>query len=178
MKVAESIEQSGRRVGAHAWVAARLFEVTGRWSTTVDDPRARVRLGVASRRYGWHAELWHGLLPSVPHLGVDDLVAPDDLAPLLAEIDELDTSGGDAADGDADTGDAGTGTGTGHADTVKLATFADRVLPAVIDDLERHRAVTTPVTDGPTIRVLTLVLADLRADLQAFSSWSAPRSGG
>jgi hypothetical protein len=173
MKVAESIEQAGRRVGAHAWVAARLFEVTGRWSTTVDDPRARVRLGVASRRYGWHAELWHGLLPAVPHLGVDDLVAPpDDLAPLLAEIDELDT---------ADLGDRGddrTTAGDGDADTEKLTSLAGRVLPAVVDDLERHLAVTTPVTDGPTIRVLTLVLADLRADLQAFSSWSPPRSGG
>lgn len=156
MKVAETIEQAGRRVGGHAWGAARLFEVTGRWSTTVDDPRARAWLGAASRRYGWHAELWHGLLPAVPHLAVDELVAPpDELAPLMAELDGLD------ADRDA----------------ALLADAADRVLATVIDELERHRAVTTPVADGPTLRVLTLVLADLHADRQSISSWSPPRSG-
>lgn len=162
MKVAETIEQAGRRAGAQAWVAARLFEVTGRWSTTVDDPRARVQLGVASRRYGWHAELWHELLPAVPHLAADELVGPPEhLAPLLAELDGLD-AGDDAGE---------------DADVAKLTALVDRVLPAVIDDLAGHRALTTAVTDGPTVRVLALVLADLRADLQVFSSSSPLRSG-
>jgi hypothetical protein len=172
VKVAETIEQAGRRAGGHAWVAARLFEVTGRWSTTVDDPRARAWLGAASRRYGWHAELWHGLLPAVPHLAVSELVSPsDELAPLLAELDGVD---GPGATGDADRADGDDGA---DGRTARLAARTDRVLEAAIDALEQHRDATTPIADGPTLRVLSLVLADLRADRQSISSWSSPRSG-
>jgi hypothetical protein len=172
VKVAETIEQAGRRVGGHAWVAARLFEMTGRWSTSVDDPRARAWLGAASRRYGWHAELWHGLLPAVPHLAVDELVSPPDvLAPLLAELDGLDGLAG-AEDADRAGSDAPV-----DGRTARLADLTDRVLEAAIDELEQHRDVTTPISDGPTLRVLSLVLADMPADLQSISSMSPPRSG-
>ena len=176
MKVAETIEQAGERVGGHAWVAARLFEVTGRWSTSVDDPRARAWLGAASRRYGWHAELWHGLLPAVPHLAVGELVSPpDELAPLLAELDGLD--GFDGLDAHEDADRAGSDAPEDGGGTARLAALIDRALEAAMDDLERHRDVTTPIADGPTLRVLSLVLADLRADRQSISSWSPPRSG-
>ncbi len=32
----QTIEESGRRIGGHAWVEMRLFEKLGRWSGVVD----------------------------------------------------------------------------------------------------------------------------------------------
>jgi hypothetical protein len=157
--VAETIEQSGRRVGAHLWVASRLFEALGRWSGAVDDPRARSLLAVASRRFGWLAELWWGLLPGLLHLPAAELVAPPASAPdLAARLEQLD----DAPDGE------------------RIAGLIDDALPCVLADLDAHLAVTTPVTDGPTVRVIGLARADVQAMLDALSSWAAsrPRSAG
>ena len=157
--MAETIEQSGRRIGGHMWVASRLFEALGRWSGAVDDPRARALLATASRRFGWQAELWWGLLPGLPHLPSTELVAPPAWAPDLAvRLEQLD----DAPDGE------------------RIAALVDRELPQVLAALDAHLAVTTPVTDGPTVRVLWLARADVQAVLDALSSWAAsrPRSAG
>lgn len=159
VQVAETIEQSGRRIGAHTWVAARLFEALGRWSGTVDDARARAVLAAASRHFGWQAELWWGLLPGLAHLPATDLVAPPPTAAdLVVTLDALDTAPDDA----------------------RIAALVDDVLPRVLVDLDAHLAVTTPLTDGPTVRVLGLARADVQSTLDRLSSWAAsrPRSAG
>jgi hypothetical protein len=148
--VAESIEASGRHIGHHAWVEMRLFETLGRWSGTVSDPRARALLAAQSHHHAWHAELWHALLPALPHLPAADLVAPSEatseLVATLAELDE--------APAPAD-------------DVSRLAAIYRVALPRVTAAYRDHLARTTPVTDGPTIRALGLVLADLDADTRA-----------
>ena len=159
MQVAETIEESGLRIGAHTWVAARLFEALGRWSVTVDDPRARAVLATASRRLVWQAELWWGLLPGLPHLPAAELVAPPASLPdLVVTLEALDEA----------------------PDHQRVAALVDDVLSRVLTDLDEHLAVTTPVTDGPTVRVLGLARADVQAALDALSSWAAsrPRSAG
>ena len=159
MQVAESIEQSGRRIGGHTWVAARLFEALGRWSGTVDDARARALLATSSRRFGWLAELWYGLLPGLPHLPAAELLTPDDaMADLLVTLEALDDAPDDA----------------------RVGALVERVLPQVLDDLRAHLAVTTPLTDGPTVRVLDLAVAEVTATRDRLSSWAAsrPRSAG
>lgn len=150
--VAETIEESGRRIGGHAWVEMRLFETLGRWSGAVEQPRARVLLAAASRHHAWHAELWTGLLPGVPHLPAADLIAPDDgAAAIVSALDDLD---------DAPTDQ-------------RLAALVQVALPHVIDRYAAHLDVTVPVADAPTVRALRLALADVRADRDALAALAA-----
>jgi hypothetical protein len=189
----ETIEQSARRIGRHAWLEMRLFEVLGRWSGTVPDPRARAAFATHSRQHAWHAELWHGLLPAVPHLGAAELVAPDEAAAaIVAGLDALDAGGEGASaagdeggSGDDSAGD-GPGTDTSVADAPSLDTTAAltavyrEALPHLVRAYTDHLAVTTPVTDAPTIRVLRLVLGDLddeRASGDALIEAQASRAG-
>jgi hypothetical protein len=204
--VAETIEESGRRIGHHVWVEARLFEVVGRWSGTVDEPRARALFARQSRHHAWHVQLWHELLPGLPHVGPSQLVAPDgDRAALIADLealDDADRTGPDASSpagdrsrddaapagdrlsaddpatagatpaadasspaGDRPEPDAGADPGE---DAVARLTAVHRVaIPALVRAYEDHLERTTPVTDGPTQRVLRLVLADLAEDRAA-----------
>ncbi len=146
---AETIEESGRRVGGHAWVEMRLFEKLGRWSGDVDEPRARVLLAATSRRHARHAEVWLGLLPGLPHLPPADLVAPDDgAAAMVAALDDLDD--------------------TATAD--RVAALVHVALPQVIDRLTAHLERTVPVADAPTQRAIRLALADLENDRDALAA--------
>ena len=139
---AETLEESARRIGQHAWIEQRLFEILGAWVTAVPELEAKAVLATQSYHHAWHAELWHGLLPSVPHIHAPDLVTPAD-ATIAEQIDSL---------------AAATGT------VEKLAGLYEVVLPALIDAYTEHLERTTPVTDGPSIRALRLVLADEEAD--------------
>ena len=86
--VAETLEESARRIGRHAWLELRLFEILGTWVTAVPELEAKAVVADQSYHHAWHAELWHGLLPSVPHLHAPDLVVPAD--PTTAEqVDSL-----------------------------------------------------------------------------------------
>lgn len=151
---AETIEQSGRRIGHHAWVEMRLFEILGRWSGTVSEPRARALFASQSHHHAWHSELWQGLLPAVPHLPAADLVAPDPAdAQVVAALEAL-----DEPDNDEDP--------TAAAVT-RIAAVHGTALPHLATTYSDHLEQTTPVTDGPTIRALHLVLRDLADDRAA-----------
>jgi hypothetical protein len=146
--VAETIEASGRRIGHHAWIEMRLFETLGRWSGTVADPRAKALLASQSHHHAWYAELWHALLPALPHLAAADLVAQSEAtSELVAALAELDDAPRD--------------------DVARLTAIHRVALPQVAAAYRDHLALTTPVTDGPAIRALGLVLADLEADTRA-----------
>jgi hypothetical protein len=140
--VAEMLEESARRIGHHAWIELRLFETLGAWVTAVPELEAKAVLAAQSYHHAWHAELWHGLLPSVPHLHGPDLVVPAGPA-TAAQIDSLAEA-----------------TGT----VERLAGLYEVVLPALMDAYRDHLGRTTPVTDAPTIRALRLVLADEEED--------------
>ncbi len=152
--VAETIEQSGRRIGHHAWVEMRLFETLGRWSGTVRDPRARALFASQSHHHAWHAELWQGLLPAVPHLPAADLVAPEPAdAQVVAALEAFD-------DPDRDEDSV-------EATVTRLAAVYDATLPHLVTTYTEHLDRTTAVTDGPTVRALHLVLRDLADDKAA-----------
>jgi hypothetical protein len=140
--VAETLEESARRIGHHAWIELRLFELLGAWVTAIPELEAKAVVAAQSYHHAWHAELWHGLLPSVPHLHAPDLVVP--AGPATAEqIDSLAAAMGTVE---------------------RLAGLYDVVLPGLIAAYTDHLDRTTPVTDGPTIRALRLVLADEEED--------------
>ena len=165
--VAETIEESGRRIGHHAWVEARLFEVVGAWAGTVTEPRSRALFARQSAHHGWHVELWHGLLPALPHLADTQLVAPDSadaeiVASLAAFDDRPDTADTDAGDAPGSP-DASIAAGA----TDRLVALYRRALPTLLAAYDDHLAHTSPVADGPTMRVLRLVRTDLAEDIAA-----------
>ncbi len=151
IRVAETIEQSGRRIGQHAWIEMRLFEAIGAWVTSVPELEVKAVLAAQSHHHAWHAELWHGLLPSIPDLRTADLVAPADEA-TRAIADSLAEP-------------------LGPGETVaRLERLYRDVVPGLIATYRDHLDRTTPVTDGPTIRALHLVLTDEEDDLLAGES--------
>jgi hypothetical protein len=154
---AETIEESGRRLGGHAWVEMRLFEMLGRWSGDVDEPRARVLLAATSRHHARHAEMWIGLLPGLPHLPPADLVAPGEgAAAMVAALDELD---------DAPTTD-------------RLTALVAVALPQVIDRLAAHLDRTVAIADAPAQRALRLALTEVRSDRDELASLLAQPADG
>lgn len=162
--VTETIERSGQRIGRHAWIEMRLFEVLGRWAGTVVDPRARALFGRQSHHHAWHAELWHDLLPALPHLPAAELVVPDEAsAELLATLGDVDERTDPASDDGV---------------TARLDVVYGVALPHLVDCYTDHLERTTVVADGPTTRVLRLVLADLADDRTAGEALRAGRATG
>ena len=170
-----SLEASARRIGHYCWIEMRTFEILGAWSASVPDPAVRAALATHSRQHGWHAELWHDLLPVIgetdPDVGrparcaesgkVASLIAPSGAA-LVAFVDAL--SGPEAPEL-----------------TIEKLAGAYRVLvPHAVSTYGHHLERTSPISDGPTIRALRLVLSDQRdhwheggALLQAQLRWDA-----
>jgi hypothetical protein len=166
--VAETIEESGRRIGHHAWIEVRLFETLGRWSGTEADPRARALFARQSLHHAWHAEMWHDVLPALPHVPTATLVVPDAAdAEVIARLEVLDEpqSGhpGDTDPGGDGAASAG-GPGPDDLTAARLAAVYDDALPHLVASYTGHMALTTAITDGPAIRVLRLVMADLTDD--------------
>src|SRR5262249_30094892 len=123
-----------------------LFETVGGWVTAVPELAVKATLATQSHHHAWHAELWHGLLPSIPdHLRPADLVVP--------------AGAGDRALVDGLAGAPGT--------VGRVAGLYRVALPRLIAAYTDHLALTTPVTDGPAIRALRLVLADEHDDRAA-----------
>lgn len=178
--VAETIEESAHRIGHNAWVEARLFEIVGSWAGTVTEPRSRALFGRQSAHHGWHVELWHGLLPALPHVADTQLVAPGgsdaETVATLAELDErpntVDTAnptgsgdGPEVTDVREASGGRGGETPTDAVD--RLIALYRQVLPALLATYDDHLAHTSPIADGPTMRVLQLVRTDLTEDIAA-----------
>jgi len=173
MPPAETLEASARRIGHHAWIEQSLFETLGGWVTSTPEPAAKVMLAEVSLHHAWHAQLWAGLLPAVPHLSADDLVVPPagDTAfadPPAGDTAFADPPAGDTAFADPPAGDtAFPDPPAGGSTADRLGWLCGKALPALLDRYSDHLARTTPVTDGPAIRVLGLVTADVRSDLDA-----------
>lgn len=142
----DSIAGLTSRVIAYRALDLALFEIVGGWITSGGSGLVRARAAAWSQHHAWHAELWAGRLPLTPLL--DDAARP---VP------------GESSDGDrhavlASLLDSATAEGD------RIAVYAHGVLAALDDALEAHRVAIDPALDGPTARVLDLVLADVRRD--------------
>jgi hypothetical protein len=138
-----SFDASARRIGNYCWIEMRAFETLGAWTAAVPEPAVKATLAAHSRQRGWHAEVWHDLLPVVGETGVDAYIAPASPA-LVAFVEAL--AAPDAADR-----------------TIEKLVGAYRVLlPHAAVTYGEHLDRASPVSDGPTIRALRLVLSDQR----------------
>ena len=136
-----SLEASARRIGHYCWIEMRAFEILGAWTATVPEPAVKAALATHSRQHGWHAEVWHDLLPVIGETGVDSYITPATPA-LGAFVEAL------AAPEAADL-------------TIEKLVGAYRVLlPHAAVTYADHLDHASPISDGPAIRALRLVLAD------------------
>jgi hypothetical protein len=136
-----SLEASARRIGHYCWIEMRAFEILGAWTATVPEPAVKAALATHSRQHGWHAEVWHDLLPVIGETGVDAYITPATPA-LVAFVEAL------AAPEAADL-------------TIEKLVGAYRVLlPHAAVTYANHLDHASPISDGAVIRALRLVLAD------------------
>lgn len=137
-------EETGRRVGHYAWVEMRLFEALGGWVATVPEVDVKLRLAAHAHHHAWHAELWHGRLPTREQ-DPDRLIVPPN-EHLVAFVEAL-------AEPEA------------PEQTIEKLVGVYRVLlPHKIAAYTYHLSNSNPITDAPTIRPLTLVVRDEMED--------------
>ena len=120
---------------------SRLFEIVGAWVHDVPEPEVKLRLAADSHHHAWHAALWRERLPVSHGTDVDRLVVPaGGWAAFVTEFEE-------------------------SSQTVERLTGLYRVLlPRQVATYQDHLDAASPITDGPAIRALELVLADELAD--------------
>ena len=135
------MQENARRLGHQRWLHLQLFELLGGWAA--DTPEAHLRQVFAAHchHHAWHAQLIADRLPKIDELDTETLTVPAD-----ASVQQM------------------------VAQARAAATTADRVAlvygtihPRLISELAAHLHAVDPRTDGPTARVLTLVLRDLQA---------------
>lgn len=171
------------RVGWYRWVELQLFEILGRAAGAVRHHSSQVLFREASYHHAWHVELWDDRLSA---LGVGDaasLTVPSceaasatmsklaSLASLAAEGDgDGEASDGEASEGDAAAADGAGPTGassrrSGDAQAAGCLAGAYRVvLPRLLVACSEHLRAASPVSDGPLLRTLGLVVPDLMRD--------------
>jgi hypothetical protein len=155
-------------IGGYRWLEHRLFEITGAWSAQAYDPAVRLHLFEASHQHAWHAELWADRLPALAHLDPEALSLPygPAVGPLIDTLSTTGTDSGGQGVGDPVAGGDGPDEGLDQsldpasADVARLAALYRVVVPRLVATYGHHRQRAVPLTDGPTIRALTLALRD------------------
>lgn len=139
-----TIEAAAQRIGSYKWLEMRLYEVFGSAINVVKEPHLKLTVGEQCYHHAWHGELWHKRLPELREMSPDQFTKPSH--PGVEQLYEAISL---------------------SADSLELFTGVFRVvLPYKIAAYSAHLAITSPITDGPTIRSLTQILADEVADWQ------------
>jgi hypothetical protein len=147
--VSLTLDQAAAVVGGHCWAERRLFERLGSWVAPSVSMEAKLLLDRHSQHAAWRAGQWWDRLPVLAQVDRDDLVtSPDRWAVLFAATDA-----GRLAPADEST-----------ADVSRLALAYRLLLPRLAASYERLAGLTSPMADGPVIRTLRHVAADIRAD--------------
>lgn len=78
-------------LGVRIWTERRLFELLGSWVTTTVEPAAKLHLAEASRRHGWHAQVWFDRMPQLSSLDPEArVVAGDERLAELFDVFDVD----------------------------------------------------------------------------------------
>lgn len=94
-----SLHEVAQLLGGRVWLERQLFERLGAWSSGPGTASARLHLADASRRHGWHAQVWFDRLPELSVIDAEALVvAPDGrLVELFERLDGVPSSVDDDA---------------------------------------------------------------------------------
>lgn len=133
------IASSIARLGAYAWLSARLFEIVGAWVASTPDGAAKATFGELTATFAWQAQQWRDRLPQLREVSRSALmVSPG--PEVDAALDEL------AALSETD---------------VRLTGLGDVVLARYAGALAAHRAAADALRDGPMLRTARIIEADL-----------------
>ena len=128
-------------LGGRVWLERRLFESLGRWAVEADEAAATLFLADASRRHGWHAQVWFDRMPELSGFDVEARVRPPD-ARVAELLDRL-----DAADGPTKS-------------LVRLDGYGRVLLPRIIDAYRCTLELLGVAADASVARWSRLVLVD------------------
>jgi hypothetical protein len=145
-----SIDETARFLGHATWLERRLFTILGDWVASTPEPAAKLAFARQSRRHGAHAQLLAGLRPDTRDHHPEEQTRPLDEG-WHDRIEELARA---------------SGTGT------RLAALGE-VVALTVSEAEERLAVARPVRDGPTRRVLRLVVDEERGDLAELGALDA-----
>lgn len=142
------LHEAAALIGAYRWTELQLFSLTGSWVHDCDDPETRVHLDLVSGEHGWHAEIWEERLPVVDGMDAQALTRPSGsaLEPLFSSVPAA------VAEVASSTGAA--------AGALRMAVLYRVLVPRLLATYEHHLRHSAPVSDGPTIRALRIVLRD------------------
>lgn len=134
--------EAAETIGHHVWFERRGFEILGSWTTELADSAIKAMVDRHAQHCAWRAGQGWERLPVLAQVDRDDLVAAPS-TPAAAMVEAL-----------------------GRLTTpVGRVAGAYRVaLPRLAARYRRHLSRTSPVVDGPTIRTLRMLLADVEAD--------------
>jgi hypothetical protein len=141
------LRESARRFGHCAWFEQRLFEVLGAWAGDTKDAVARPVMAAHAAHHAWHADVLRQRLPRARGFDIDALVAP----PNREAVELFDAM---AALGPGDT-------------TARLGAVYRVVVPHLGQAYLYHLDRLVPISDGPTMRWLRIVLRDEVVDWRA-----------
>lgn len=136
--------QNARRLGHHRWLCLQLFEVLGAHVAATADPTVKPVLAAHAHHLAWHADLLAQRFPELDELDAATLTVPADAA-IEQQVAIL-----------------------RHAPTTDELLYSTYrvVLPRLLADCSEHLAEVDALTDGPTARVLTLIVRDLVDDVR------------
>jgi hypothetical protein len=153
----QSLEASARRIGHYCWIEMRAFEILGAWTASVPEPAVKATLATHSRQHGWHAQLWHDLLPVIGEAGPN----PSGPSPSVTSVKErVDTFIEPPSAAHVAFVEALAAPEAPELSIEKLVGAYRVLVPYAASAYRHHLDRTSPVSDGPTIRVLRLVLSD------------------
>jgi hypothetical protein len=136
------LDESSLRAGAHSWWERRLFEVLGGWVPAAATPAVKVMLDRHAGHAAWRSAQWWDRLPVMAGVDRQELVAAP--GSRAERVVEMAASAGD--------------------DVTRLAGAYRLMLPRVAAGYRAHRGEASAVSDGPAIRTLAMVEADLVSD--------------
>jgi hypothetical protein len=136
------IDELGRAVGNLCWIERRLFALLGGWASSLPVVEAKAMVATHSAQHGWHSQLWRERIPEANGADGEVLVACRDertaeAFALLQLVDDVEP-------------------------LALLSGVYAVVLPWLARQVEQLISSTSIDTDPTTIRICSLVGADVR----------------
>jgi hypothetical protein len=139
------VEETARMVGSYAWIEVRLFEALGGWVATVPELDVKILFGRHCYHHACHSQAFSKRLPELREINPERATQPanEGLAAFAAALAEP---------------------GAPELTIEKMVGVYRVLLPRMVATYSAHAALTSPITDAPTVRILDQVLRDDFAD--------------
>lgn len=135
------LEQAARTLGGWCWAERRCFEILGGWVRDTDEHALKAMFARHSRHHAWRAERWAEILPRA----------------YVPDADALIAGGADAEVFDV--------AGTEGPSACRVVVHYDVLYPALLAAYQASPVLMHPVTDGPALRAIRIILGDAAHDL-------------